>query len=55
MCKWCSMGNNPVMRIVLPMLVEEEGEIQYWKKSESFVKETLLPIFENLPTGAPIS
>jgi len=55
MCKWCSMGNNPVMRVVLPMFVEEDNEIQYWKKSGSFVQKTLLPVFENLPTGAPIS
>lgn len=55
MCKWCSMGNNPVMRVVLPLFVEGDNEIQYWKKSGTFVRDTLLPLFENLPAGAPIS
>ena len=54
-CKWCSMGNNPVMRVVLPMYEEGSNEIQYWKKSGTFVKDTLVPLFENLPAGAPIS
>lgn len=54
-CKWCAMGNNPVMRVILPIYVEDSGEIQYWKKSGSFVKDTLLPMFENLTPGAPIS
>ena len=54
-CKWCAMGNNPVMRVVLPMYEETTGEIQYWKKSGSFVKDTLLPLFENLPPNVPIS
>lgn len=54
-CKWCAMGNNPVTRVVLPIYDEESGEIQYWKKSAVFVRDTLMPVFENLPAGAPIS
>lgn len=54
-CKWCAMNNNAVIRIVLPIYEEETQSISYWKKSGAFVKETLLPMFENLPAGAPIS
>lgn len=54
-CKWCAGGNNPVMRVVLPMYDEVSGEIQYWKKSGSWVTDVLVPLFENLPAGVPIS
>lgn len=54
-CKWCAMGNQAVVRVILPILDIESGEIQYWKRSATFVKKTLVPLFENLPSNAPIS
>lgn len=55
MCKWCSMGNNPVMRVVLALYVEDTQEIQYWKKSGKWVNDTIMDLFRNLAPGAPIS
>ena len=54
-CKWCSMGNNKVDRVVIPFFLEEENEIQYWTRSGKWVSDTLIPVFTNLPEGAPIS
>ena len=54
-CKWCASKNNPVMRVVLPLYVEDAKEIQYWKKSGKWVKDTVMELFKNLPEGAPIS
>lgn len=54
-CKWCMMGNKPVMRVVLPIYDELTGEISYWKKPGAFVQNSLLPLFENLPVGVPIA
>ena len=54
-CKWCAMGNNPVARVILPIYDVESGEIQYWKKSLTFVKNTLIPAFESIPPTLPIS
>lgn len=56
MCKWCSSGNNRVIRGVIPLYCETDNEIQYWSdRSGKFIEENLLPQFQNLPTGAPIA
>lgn len=57
-CKWCleyGKTNPAVLRVVLPMYEEATGEIVYWKRSASFVQDNLVPLFSNLPVGAPIS
>ena len=54
-CKWCANGSNPVVRVVLPIYDVESGEIQYWKKSATFVTNTLVPAFESIPSNLPIS
>lgn len=54
-CKWCAGGNRAVLRIVIPIFSIEDNEIQYWKRSGSFVNDNLIPLFENLPVGAPIA
>lgn len=54
-CKWCSMGNQAVSRVVLPIYVEDKQEIQYWTRTTSFVEQNLIPEFEEvLNTGKPI-
>lgn len=45
-CKWCMMDNKPVNRVIVPVYNEDKGEVQYWKRSEQWVKENLLPQIE---------
>lgn len=47
-CKWCAMNNTPVNRVVLAMYNEDTQEIQYWKRSEQWVKDTLVPQLEEV-------
>lgn len=54
-CKWCASGNTPVYRVVLPMYDVDKGEITYWKKSSTFVTNTLMPVFESIPKELTIS
>ena len=54
-CKWCASGNRPVVRIVIAIYNEDTGEIQYWKRSGSFVENTLKPYFDEIPANQPIS
>lgn len=55
-CKWCSLGNNKVVRGILPLYNEDAQEVQYWTdRSGKFIEETLVSQFVNLPLGAPIA
>lgn len=54
-CKWCASGNGAVTRIVIPMYVVEDNEIQYWKKSGTWVQNNLIETFKTIPSTAPIS
>lgn len=55
-CKWCMMDNKPVNRVIVPVYNEDNGELQYWKRSEQWIKDTLLPqIEEVVKLGAAIS
>lgn len=55
-CKWCMTDNRPVNRVIIPLFNEDNGEIQYWKRSEQWVKDTMLPqVEEVVKNGAPIS
>lgn len=54
-CKWCASGNNPVSRVVLPLYNMDTNEIQYWVRSATWVKGTLLPCLEEIPQNQPIS
>lgn len=54
-CKWCAMGNKPQVRVIIPMYEEETQQIVYWNRLASFANDNLLPLFENLPAGVPIS
>ena len=40
-CKWCMTDNRPVNRVIIPLFNEDNGEIQYWKRSEQWVKDTM--------------
>lgn len=55
-CKWCMMDSKPVNRVIIPLYNEDSGEIQYWKRSEQWVKDTMLPQVEEIVNqGAAIS
>jgi len=54
-CKWCAQGHRPVSRVILPLYDVDTNEITYWKKSQTFVENTLLPAFESIPPTSPIS
>lgn len=54
-CKWCASGNNPVGRVVLPLYNMDSNQIEYWVRSTSWVKGTLLPCLEEIPQNQPIS
>ncbi len=54
-CKWCASGYKPVPRIILAMFNEDTQSIQYWKKSLSWVQNTLKPYFDEIAPGQPIS
>lgn len=54
-CKWCASGNRPVVRVVIPLFNETKGEIEYWKKTGTWVQNTLQPLVAQLQQGQPIS
>lgn len=55
MCKWCASGNKPVVRVVLAIYNEDAQEIQYWKRSGSWLESELKPYLDEIPVGQPIS
>lgn len=54
-CKWCASGNPAVVRVVIPLYNEGTGEIEYWKKTGTWVQNTLQPLAQQLQQGQPIS
>lgn len=54
-CKWCASGNPAVVRVVIPLYNESTGEIEYWKKTGTWVQNTLQPLAQQLQQGQPIS
>lgn len=54
-CKWCAQGNRMQAKVIIPIFNEDAGEVQYWTRSSTFVKDNLLPVFSEIPQGQPIS
>lgn len=54
-CKWCASGNPAVVRVVIPLYNEGTGEIEYWKKTGTWIQNTLQPLAQQLQQGQPIS
>lgn len=52
-CKYCLAGNKAVLRVVIPIFNEDTQTIQYWTRSGSWVKKTLIPLLQEVP--GPIS
>lgn len=47
-CRHCSSGNSYVKRVVIPVFNIEEGRIQYWKRSTTWVMNSLKPVLEEV-------
>lgn len=56
MCKWCAQGSRPVSRVIVPMYNIDAGQVQYWKKSQTWAEGELQPIVEEITKmGASIA
>ena len=55
-CKWCSMGNPRVQRVIIPVFNMEKNQIEYWKRTAVWVQDKLFPLFEEVQNqGRPIA
>lgn len=42
-CKYCAQGLRPVMRAIIPVYNENKQQIEYWKRSRSWIEKYLVP------------
>lgn len=55
-CKWCRDGYKSYGRYPLVLFNEDKGRIEYWSRTQMWVNNTLIPVFENsIQQGEPIS
>lgn len=47
-CKYCSRGEVPVYRVIIPLFNVEEGRIQYWKRSYKWLTSNLKPVLDEV-------
>lgn len=47
-CKYCANKNAQVGRVIIPMFIVDEGKIQYWKRSSSWVSKSLKPMLDEV-------
>lgn len=57
-CPWCASLGKPVCMVFIPIFNTESNKVQYWARSATYVRKTILPflntLMENYP-GQPVS